>query len=193
MFFCFTGKFCNLLPVFFHDIHFSILLFILRKKRGQLDLREKRRSQSSARSQNFRLFSRFSCTFPVIRICAGAIFMLFLLMYHFFHSITLNMPGQEPGTGFFRAEFCRGSVFRISRLREVCALYRIFTLGNSHLQKTTAKLTAKLRFFTVVFFRNKCSIFTGQSNRCVLYSFYEIEQMFLLIFHRLTESGESGC
>ena len=89
--------------------------------------------------------------------------MLFLLMYHFFHSITLNMPGQEPGTGFFRAEFCRGSVFRISRLREVCALYRIFTLGNSHLQKTTAKLTAKLaklRFFTGVFFRNKCSIFT---------------------------------
>ncbi len=157
---------------------------------------KKRRSQSSARSQNFRLFSRFSCTFPVIRICAGAIFMLFLLMYLFFHSITLNMPGQEPGTGFFRAEFCRGSVFRISRLREVCALYRIFTLGNSHLQKTTAKLTAKLaklRFFTVVFFRNKCSIFTGQSNRCVLYSFYEIEQMFLLIFHRLTESGESGC
>ena len=122
---------------------------------------KKRRSQSSARSQNFRLFSRFSCTFPVIRICAGAIFMLFLLMYHFFHSITLNMPGQEPGTRFFRAEFCRGSVFRIRRLREVCAFYRIFTLGNSHLQKTTAKLTAKLaklRFFTVVFFRNKCSI-----------------------------------
>ena len=158
MFFCFTGKFRDLLPVFFHDIHFSILLFILRKKRGQLDLRENRRSQSSARSQNFRLFSRFSCTFPVIRICASAIFMLFLLMYHFFHSITLNIPGQEPGTGFFRAEFCRGSVFRISRLREVCALYRIFTLGNSHLQKTTAKLTAKLRFFTGVFFRNKCSI-----------------------------------
>ena len=58
--------------------------------------------------------------------------------------------------------------------------------------RATAKL-AKLRFFTGVFFRNKCSIFTGQSNRCVLYSFYEIEQMFLLIFHRLTESGESGC
>ena len=193
MFFCFTGKFRDLLPVFFHDIHFSILLFILRKNGDNWISGKKRRSQSSARSQNFRLFSRFSCTFPVIRICASAIFMLFLLMYHFFHSITLNIPGQEPGTGFFRAEFCRGSVFRISRLREVCALYRIFTLGNSHLQKTTAKLTAKLRFFTGVFFRNKCSIFAGQSNRCVLYSFYEIEQMFLLIFHRLTESGESGC
>lgn len=157
---------------------------------------KKRRSQSSARSQNFRLFSRFSCTFPVIRICASAIFMLFLLMYHFFHSITLNMPGQEPGTGFFRAEFCRGSVFRISRLREVCALYRIFTLGNSHLQKTTAKLTAKLaklRFFTVVFFQEQMFDFH-----------WTIEQMCAILvlrnrtnvsidFHRLTESGESGC
>ncbi len=193
MFFCFTGKFRDLLPVFFHDIHFSILLFILRKKRGQLDLREKKKITVLCQITKFQAFLQvflYISGHTHLRRCD---FHAFPPHVSFFHSITLNMPGQEPGTGFFRAEFCRGSVFRISRLREVCALYRIFTLGNSHLQKTTAKLTAKLRFFTVVFFRNKCSIFTGQSNRCVLYSFYEIEQMFLLIFHRLTESGESGC
>lgn len=136
MFFCFTGKFRDLLPVFFHDIHFSILLFILRKKRGQLDLGKKRRSQSSARSQNFRLFSRFSCTFPVIRICASAIFMLFLLMYHFFHSITLNMPWQEPGqrqswqSCDFLPEYFSGTNVRflLDNRTDVC--YTRFTKSN---------------------------------------------------------------
>lgn len=189
MFFCFTGKFRDLLPVF-SMTYISASCFSYCGKNGDNWISGKKEDHSPLPDHKI---SDFSPDFPVhFRSYASAQVRFSCFSSSciiFFHSITLNMPGQEPGTGFFRAEFCRGSVFRISRLREVCALYRIFTLGNSHLQKTTAKL----RFFTVVFFRNKCSIFTGQSNRCVLYSFYEIEQMFLLIFHRLTESGESGC
>lgn len=56
MFFCFTGKFRDLLPVFFHDIHFSILLFILRKKRGQLDLREKKKITVLCQIAKFQAF-----------------------------------------------------------------------------------------------------------------------------------------
>ena len=57
MFFCFTGKFRDLLPVFFHDIHFSILLFTLRKKkRGQLDLREKKKITVLCQITKFQTF-----------------------------------------------------------------------------------------------------------------------------------------
>lgn len=56
MFFCFTGKFRDLLPVFFHDIHFSILLFILREKRGQLDLREKKKITVLCQITKFQAF-----------------------------------------------------------------------------------------------------------------------------------------
>ena len=57
MFFCFTGKFRDLLPVFFNDIHFSILLFTLRKKkRGQLDLREKKKITVLCQITKFQAF-----------------------------------------------------------------------------------------------------------------------------------------
>ena len=154
MFFCFTGKFRDLLTVFFHDIHFSILLFILRKKRGQLDLREKKKITVLCQITKFQAFLQ-----------------VFLYISSHTHLRKCDFHAFPPHVSFFSFYHLEYAMART---------------------RATAKL-AKLRFFTGVFFRNKCSIFTGQSNRCVLYSFYEIEQMFLLIFHRLTESGESGC
>ena len=59
--------------------------------------------------------------------------------------------------------------------------------------KNNGKTYGKAAIFYRSIFQEQMFDFTGQSNRCVLYSFYEIEQMFLLVFHRLTESGESGC
>lgn len=154
MFFCFTGKFRDLLPVF-SMTYISASCFSYCGKNGdQLDLREKKKITVLCQITKFQAFLQ-----------------VFLYISGHTHLRKCDFHAFPPHVSFFSFYHLEYAVART---------------------RATAKL-AKLRFFTGVFFRNKCSIFTRQSNRCVLYSFYEIEQMFLLIFHRLTESGESGC
>ena len=100
MFFCFTGKFRDLLPVFFHDIHFQHPAFHIAEKTGTTGSPGKKKITVLCQITKFQAFLQvFLYISGHTHLRASAIFMLFLLMYHFFHSITLNMPWQEPGNG----------------------------------------------------------------------------------------------
>ena len=140
MFFCFTGKFRDLLPVFFHDIHFSILLFILRKKRGQLDLREKKKITVLCQITKFQAFLQvflYISGHTHLRKCDFHAFPPHVSFFSFYHleyagartRATAKLTAKLAKLRFFTGVFSGTNVrFLLDNRTDVC--YTRFTKSN---------------------------------------------------------------
>lgn len=136
MFFCFTGKFRDLLPVFFHDIHFSILLFILRKKRGQLDLREKKKITVLCQITKFQAFLQvflYISGHTHLRKCDFHAFpphVSFFSFYHLEYAVARTRQRQSWQSYDFLPEYFLGTNVRflLDNRTDVC--YTRFTKSN---------------------------------------------------------------